>query len=170
MPVAYGKIAPTENARGMALAGNLPGDSNTSFPPTSVPDVLQRDRRRALVLCQWLRAGAGAGEPSPLQYLLRPSTSYLTERLPFETISDIEAKRLAHDKQALIEWLDRGDPRTQYLLIRSSLYELLADDLGSRVVPLLREIGLKRNELTLVEVKGNRPSMGTASAIAPTRR
>jgi hypothetical protein len=38
------------------------------------------------------------------------------------------------------------------------------------VVPLLRETGLKRNELTLVEVKGNRRPTGTAATIAPTRR
>jgi hypothetical protein len=34
--------------------------------------------------------------------------SYRTERLPFETISDIEAKRLARGKWHLIEWLDHN--------------------------------------------------------------
>ena len=44
--------------------------------------------------------------------------SYLSERRPSETLADLEAKRQARDKQALIDWLDRSDPRTSYLLIR----------------------------------------------------
>ena len=36
--------------------------------------------------------------------------SYLTERLPSETISHLEAKRQARDKQALIDWIDHSEP------------------------------------------------------------
>ena len=82
--------------------------------------------------------------------------SYLSERLPFETLSDLEAKRLARDKQILIEWLDHNDPRTSYVLIRSHLYDRYAGDLASRVTPVFRETGMKRNELTLLRVAGYR--------------
>ncbi|MFI5458902.1 MAG: hypothetical protein ACHRXM_26025 [Isosphaerales bacterium] len=57
---------------------------------------------------------------------------------------------MARDKQILIEWLDHNDPRTSYVLIRSRLYDRFADDLASRVTPVFRETGMKRNELTLL--------------------
>ncbi len=167
--IAYGMIAPAENAlrshRDLArrLARILPADYRTLMFFNEIDEGL------------WFYADGFELAPVPGSHpryntAYDLARSYLTERLPFETISDIEAKRLAHDEQALIEWLDRRDPRTQYLLIRSSLYERFAGDLAGRVVPLLRETGLKRNELTLVEVKGNRRPTGTAATIAPTRR
>ena len=54
--------------------------------------------------------------------------SYLAERLPFETLSDVEAKRQARDKQTLIDWLDHDDARSSYLLIRSRLYDRIAGE------------------------------------------
>ena len=67
--------------------------------------------------------------------------SFLTERLPSETIAHLEAKRQARDKQALIDWLDHSEPSTSYLLIRGSLYDGFAGDLAGRAVPLFRETG-----------------------------
>jgi 4-amino-4-deoxy-L-arabinose transferase-like glycosyltransferase len=96
--------------------------------------------------------------------------SYLTERLPSETISDLEAKRQARDKQTLIDWLDRGDSSTSYLLIRGSLYDGFARDLADRVVPVFRETGMKRNELVLLQVSNRRPLSTTAAAAEPSRR
>jgi hypothetical protein len=96
--------------------------------------------------------------------------SYRTERLPCETISDLEAKRQARDKQALVDWLDGNGADRSYLLIRSQLYDRLAPDLEGRVTPLLRETGMKRNELVLLELATNRPTASAALVPQPTRR
>ena len=96
--------------------------------------------------------------------------SYLNERLPAETISHLEAKRQARDKQALIDWIDHSEPSTSYLLIRASLYDGFAGELTGRVVLLFRETGMKRNELVLLQVAGRRPPSITASATASPRR
>jgi hypothetical protein len=96
--------------------------------------------------------------------------SYLIKRLPSETISDLEARRQAHDKQALIEWIDHRELSTSYLLIRGSLYDGFAGDLAGRVIPLMRETGLKRNELVLLQVLGRRSTFANAAADSPTRR
>jgi 4-amino-4-deoxy-L-arabinose transferase-like glycosyltransferase len=96
--------------------------------------------------------------------------SFLTERLPSETISHLEAKRRARDKQALIDWLDHGDSTTSYLLIRGSLYDGFAHDLADRVVPVFRETGMKRNELVLLQVFNRRPVSTTAAAAEPSLR
>ena len=78
--------------------------------------------------------------------------SYLTERLPFETLADLEAKRQTRDKHALIDWVNHCEPGNSFLLIRGSLYDGFARDLPARVVPLLRETGMKRNEMVLLQV------------------
>jgi hypothetical protein len=96
--------------------------------------------------------------------------NYRTERLPSETFSDLEAKRLARDKQLLIEWLDRNDHRTSYVLIRSQVYDRYAHDLASCSTPVIRETGLKRNELTLLRVGGERPTAARTATATPTRR
>ena len=150
--------------------------------------VLQRDRRRTLVLrragSSWLPCRAAIRDTTPLMTSPR---SYLTERLPFETISDLEAKRLAHDKQALIEWLDHGEPAHSYLLIRSHLYDRFAGDLAGRVVPALSRNGHEaqradpasgspapqrpplpaRSSTTLTQFRRRRASARYASALAP---
>jgi len=167
--IAYGIIAPAENAQrshrdlAQRLQHLLPADARTLMFFNEIDEGL------------WFYANGFELAPVPGSHPRYNTSydlarSYLTERLPFETISDIEAKRLAHDKQALIEWLDRPQPRTQYLLIRSYLYDRFADDLAGRVLPVLRETGLKRNELTLVEVKSSPRPTGIARAVAPTRR
>jgi 4-amino-4-deoxy-L-arabinose transferase-like glycosyltransferase len=96
--------------------------------------------------------------------------SFLNGRRPFETISHLEAKRQSRDKQALIDWINYSDPSTSYLLIRGSLYDGFASDLGGRVVPLFREKGMKRNELVLLQVAGRRPPSVTAATTPSLRR
>jgi 4-amino-4-deoxy-L-arabinose transferase-like glycosyltransferase len=96
--------------------------------------------------------------------------SYLTERLPFETLSGLEAKRQARDKQALIEWVDHSDPGTSFLLIRGRLYDGFSSELSARVVPVFRETGMKRNELVLLQVSSRAPSSVSVSSSRPARR
>jgi hypothetical protein len=79
---------------------------------------------------------------------------YRTERLPSETLGDLEAKRLAHDKRMLIDWLDHSAKPSSCVVIRSHLYDRFADDLSGRVKLLLRETGMKRNELVLLRADG----------------
>jgi 4-amino-4-deoxy-L-arabinose transferase-like glycosyltransferase len=167
--IAYGIIAPAENAqrshRDLArrLEHLLPTNVGTLMFFNEIDEGLWFYAKRFE-----LAPVPGSHPRYNTAYDL--ARSYLNERLPSETIADIEAKRLAHDKHALIEWLDRSDPSTRYLLIRSYLYDRFADDLGSRVSPLLRETGLKRNELTLVEIKSNHPATDSAALAAPTQR
>jgi 4-amino-4-deoxy-L-arabinose transferase-like glycosyltransferase len=95
--------------------------------------------------------------------------SYHSLRLPRETLDELDAKRQAHDRQALIQWLDQIDPgKKPYLLIRTNLYDRFATELAGRVTPLFRETGLKRNELVLLRAAGPRPL--TATTTSPTRR
>ncbi len=100
--------------------------------------------------------------------------SYLTARLPSETLSNLEAKRRARDKQAFLDWVDQCDPRTSLVLIRGSLYDTFASDLAGRVIPVFRETGLKRNELVLLQVAprhDQHPAPAAAvSSAAPLRR
>ena len=78
--------------------------------------------------------------------------AYRSRSVPSVKLEDLDARHLAHDKQALFDWLDRGDPSTPYLLIRANLYDRLAGELPKHVTPLFRESGLHRNELILLHV------------------
>ncbi len=76
--------------------------------------------------------------------------SYLTERQPSETIAQLEARRQARDKQALIDWLDHSDPNTSYLLIRGSLYDGFAAIWPAALFRSSARPDMKRNELVLL--------------------
>jgi 4-amino-4-deoxy-L-arabinose transferase-like glycosyltransferase len=167
--IAYGVIAPAGNPeRGhRALAQRLP----RLLPAGARELVFFNEIDEGL----WFYLGALELMPVPgshprynIAYDL--AHSYLTERLPFETISDLEAKRQSRDRQALLDWLDRNSAGPSYLLIRSQLYDLMADQLAGRVIPLFRETGLKRTELVLLEVSTRGPSASIAATPSPSRR
>jgi 4-amino-4-deoxy-L-arabinose transferase-like glycosyltransferase len=94
--------------------------------------------------------------------------AYRTRRMPRDTIEALDASRQTRDQQLLIQWLEHHEPGTPYLLIRSSLYDRLVPELSSRVTPLFREAGLKRNELVLLQADNHPPL--TATATSPLRR
>jgi 4-amino-4-deoxy-L-arabinose transferase-like glycosyltransferase len=96
--------------------------------------------------------------------------SYRRARRPVETLSDLEAKRLVREKQALLDWLDDSAPSNSYVLLRNQVYDRYADELGARVQAVFREAGLKRNELTLLRAAGSRQSAAITATIAPSRR
>ena len=96
--------------------------------------------------------------------------SFLSERRHSKTLAGLEAERVAREKQALLDWLDRRDGLSRYLLIRDRQYELFAAELAGRTKPLLRESSMKRNELVLLEVTSTRPTLDEASRRASTRR
>ena len=131
--VAYGRIAPAGKPPAQPPSAGRAGSGKSCRPacPRS---------------CSSTRSTKGSGfTPTASSWRRCPDShpryntafdlahSYLTERHHSETLSELEAKRLAHDKQALFDWLDRRDPHTPYLLIRSRLYDLFADDLAGRV-------------------------------------
>ena len=91
--------------------------------------------------------------------------AYRTRPVPSVTLEDLDAQRQAHDRQALFEWLDRGDHTTPYLLIRSNLYDRLAGELSARVTPVFRESGLDRNELVLLRLESRGSVAVTPRAI-----
>ncbi len=96
--------------------------------------------------------------------------SYLTERPRSETLGDLEAKRVAHEKQALVDWLDQDDPLPRYVLIRARHYDLFAALFAGRAIPMFRETGMKRNELVLLEVNRASPLDATASRESSAKR
>jgi hypothetical protein len=166
--VAYGAIAPAENpARShRALARRLP----ELLPPGVRTLMFFNEIDEGL----WFYSNGLSLTPVPASHPRYNTSydlaqSYLTDRLPFETLFDLEARRQARDKQALFEWMDHNRSRNVYLLIRSPLYDLLAEDLTGRVTLLFRETGMKRNELTLLQVEANQPTATAATQIS-TRR
>ena len=96
--------------------------------------------------------------------------SFLNKREHHETIAQVEAKRQAHDRQALLDWVEHSEPKTSYLLIRGRTYDTFAAELAGRAVPLFRETGLKCNELVLLQVTGLRRPSVTAVAATPARQ
>jgi hypothetical protein len=79
--------------------------------------------------------------------------SFLNTRLPFGAGADPTFRLLDRQKLGLIEWLRTRGPEEPYLLIRTALYDRLAPDLAGLATPLYQEDGLKRNTLTLLQVR-----------------
>ena len=167
--IAYGRIAPQENpVRGhRALADRLgkivSGGSPTVMFFNEIDEGL------------WFYAHGFGLAPVPGSHpryntAFDLAHSFLNDRRGTETLGDVEARRVSHDKQALIDWLDRSAPLTRYLLIRGRQYDLFAAQLAGRATPVLRETDMKRNELVLLEVTGTSPSPATASREESARR
>ena len=163
--IAYGILAPTENARrshrelAQALRRLVPHDVRTLRFFNEIDEGL------------WFYLGGTDLVPVPGTQPRYSTTydlvdAYHTRSLPSESLDDLDIRRQAHDRHALFEWLDHGDPSTPYLLIRSNLYDRLAPELSGRVTPLFREAGLNRNELVLLHVDGRGP---VATASSPIR-
>jgi hypothetical protein len=170
--MAYGVIAPTENAQRShrALAQNLP-----RLLPDGVRTVMFFNEIDEGLWFYLNRLGLDLNlAPVPgchprynLAYDL--VENHRTHEQPSTSIADVEAERRVHDKLALITWIDQaGTGSSPYLLIRNSLYERLASDLAGRVTPVFRETGLKRNELILLQVVGRDSASINADAIATT--
>ena len=79
--------------------------------------------------------------------------SFTNTRLPFGAGADPTFRLLDRQKLGLIEWLRTRGPDEPYLLIRTALYDRLAPDLAGLATLLFREDGLKRNTLTLLQVR-----------------
>jgi 4-amino-4-deoxy-L-arabinose transferase-like glycosyltransferase len=167
--VAYGRIAPRENPeRGhRSLARNL-----EKIVPAGSPTVMFFNEIDEGL---WFYARGFRLAPVPRSHP-RYNTAfdlahgYLTQRHHSETLVEVEARRLAEMKRALFDWLDGSQARATYLLIREYHYDLFAGDLAGRVTPVLRETGMKRNELVVLAVRPRESSADVKAAIKPLVR
>jgi 4-amino-4-deoxy-L-arabinose transferase-like glycosyltransferase len=160
--IGYGRVAPAENPRRShrALAETL-----GRILPHGVRSVRffnQIDEGLWFYLPGWDLLPVPGSQPR-YNTAFDLVEAYRTRAHPAE----LDARRQAHDRQLLVDWLDHHDATDSYLLLRSSLYDQLAPELSRRVTPLLRETGLKRNELVLLHVDG---PPGLAARAAPSRR
>ena len=169
--VAYGRIAPQENAaRGhRTVAEKL--DTIVSGAGATPTLMFFNEIDEGL----WFYAKGIRLTPVPETHpryntAFDLAHSFLSERRRSKTLAGLEAERVAREKQALLDWLDRRDGLARYLLIRDRQYELFAAELAARTKPLLRETSMKRNELVLLEVTTTRPRLDEASRRASIRR
>jgi 4-amino-4-deoxy-L-arabinose transferase-like glycosyltransferase len=167
--IAYGIIAPGENTRRghRTLAQNLealvpPGVRAIMFFSEIDEGLWFYSRKHELVPVP--------GSQPRYNVAFDLAESYRKERLPFESLAELETKRLERDKRKLLDWLDRDDAKGAYMLIRSQTYDLYSNQLAGRVTPVFRERRLKRNELTLLRVAGDRPTPTTVATITRTQR
>ena len=79
--------------------------------------------------------------------------TFITTRLPFGAASDSTFSLLDRQKLGLIDWLRIHGQDAPFLLIRTALYDRMAPDLAGLVTPLYQEAGLKRDTLTLLQVR-----------------
>jgi hypothetical protein len=168
--LAYGRIAPQENPKrghrtlALELSQILPAGSPTVMFFNEIDEGLW-------FYARGFRLAPVPGSHPRYNTAFDLAHSYLTQRRHSETLGEVEARRLAQEKQALFDWLDRRDRRQPYLLIRGHLYDLFARDLAGRVAPVVRETAMKRNELVLLDVFPREPPTVTSSALeSPTRR
>jgi 4-amino-4-deoxy-L-arabinose transferase-like glycosyltransferase len=152
--VVYGILAPAENPQRShrELAGTLrrlvPPETRTIHFYNEVDEGLW------FYLCGLDLAPVPGTRP---QY----SSAYdlaaaYQSRQSLETLDMLDARREDLEKRALLRWIDERDAGA-FLLIRSSLYNRYARELGLRVTPVLRESGLSRNELVLLRANGRAP-------------
>ena len=92
--------------------------------------------------------------------------SFLTERLPSETIAHLEAKRQARDKQASSTGSITAIRTPRILLIRGSLYDGFAGDLAGRAVPRLPRDGHETQRARPAPSTGQ-PSARSSTTAAP---
>ena len=77
----------------------------------------------------------------------------LTTRLPLGAATDASFRLLEPQKAGLLAWLRTHGSAEPLLLVRSTLYDRIAPDLAGLAMPLFRENGLKRNTITLLQVR-----------------
>lgn len=162
--VGYGAIAPADNAAHShrALAATLEG----LLPPEVRTVMFYHELDEGLWF--YLRGRALAPVPGS-----QPATND-----GFDFIEEAKVNPRIYSKwvrrerqfQVLLDWIQRPDRASPYVLIRSRVYDQFAPDLEGLVTPLYSESGrgLKRNELVLLRVAD--PGDVAARLSAPSRR
>ena len=166
--LAYGRIAPEENSArshrllAQKLRAIVPADSPTIMFFNEIDEGLW-------FYSHGLNLAPIPGSQPQFNTAFDLAHRYLADRGHTETLAKLEARRLAQQKQALVDWFDRGDsdPRPGFVLIRRHLFDLFAADLAGRAPPIFRETAAKRNELVLLQVSRPQP-MPAANAARET--
>ena len=149
--IGYGIMAPAENSiRGhRALAQSLdrivePGSARVLFLQ-EIDEGLSfylRNRRLEPV------PGSERRYNATYDYL----DDFRNKRRGQLTRREVEEQVPENLKQTLIEWLDGGDTKSDYLLVPTRFYDRFAAELAPRTTTVLREESKKRNELTLLRL------------------
>lgn len=149
--IGYGGIAPPENDRrshrelAATIARLLPAEAHTVMFFHELDEGLWfylRDRALTPV----------PGSQPEYNDAFRFAEDQRHNRLEWDP-----EKRADAQQQLFMEWIDRAEHPSSYVLIRRDKYDRFAAALGDRVTPLYREDGLKRNELVLLQVTGTGP-------------
>ena len=151
--VAYGRIAPRENperghrALALKLSEIVPAGSRTVMFFNEIDEGL------------WFYARGFELAPVPRSHpryntAFDLAHSYLTERHHSETLGDVEARRLGHEKQ---RFRLAGPTRPACTLLTHPRRTFTISSPRSRRPrqTVVRETGMKRNELVLLEVTGD---------------
>ncbi|MDR3633619.1 MAG: glycosyltransferase family 39 protein [Isosphaeraceae bacterium] len=79
-------------------------------------------------------------------------------------------KRAESEKNLFVDWIQRPDRASSYVLIRAKDYEKYAAGLAPYVTPILCEEGMQRNELVLLRVNPPGPVARDPERVNPVRR
>lgn len=162
--VVYGKIAPTENAvhSHRALAGTL----NQMIPAQTRTVFFFHELDEGL----WFYLRGRELKPVPGSQPKYNEALDLFDEFRENRIVWDQNERMNNECKILKDWITKADPAEPYVLIRNRVYDRFVSDpeFSARVTPVLREQGLKRNELILLRVHPGHPI--AASPPAPSRR
>ena len=78
---------------------------------------------------------------------------YLNKRREQVSRKQVEAQAPLRLREALLSWVERERPSTDYLILPTRFYDRFAADLSPSLVPVLREEDLKRNELIVLKTR-----------------
>jgi 4-amino-4-deoxy-L-arabinose transferase-like glycosyltransferase len=163
--VTYGVIAPTENPdRGLRGLAHL---LDQSVPPTDSRVLFLQDIDEGLPFySRDHRLEPVPGTERRYNAAYDYVDDLLNQRRERLSRRDVEAQVPERLKQALIDWLDRADSRSDYILLPTRFYDRYAAEIAPRTVAVLREEGKKRDDLTLLRIRDN-PTAPIASTPFP---
>ncbi len=162
MVVGYGVLAPTENARrghrslAATLDRLLPADARTVMFFHELDEGLSFYQRGR----DFQAIPGSRPEYNDTYAAIELMRHHRFERDP--------ARRLAAQKQVLLNWLRRPDRPASYVLLRDIDYARVADSLGGLAEPVYHERDLHRNEFVLLRVIDH-PAVASGSGVSRSR-
>jgi hypothetical protein len=157
----YGLIAPADNA--LHSHRSLAATLDRTLPPEARTVMFFHELDEGL----WFYLERHELKPVPgSQPRYNEGYDLLEDFLHNRLIFDPN-QRMNREKQILIDWLRSPTRGSDYVLIRTKLYDRFAPELTDLATPVLCERGLKRNDLALLRVG---PSARVASGATTTDR
>jgi len=65
----------------------------------------------------------------------------------------LEAERVARERQILVDWIEKPQHESDFVLVRAKVYDKFQPGIDSLATPVFREKGLDRNELILLRLR-----------------